>query len=255
MHISRLRGRVLAGFVAAISALTLTACASTQDAATSAATTYEPPAPEPPAARVPAPAPSAPVARAPVSKPRPVQTMRFCDANIRARIGTTTCLFAQNVFYSYWLNSFDPGVFADLPGLPAYSRAAGRTFYLHCSGLTTISCRTSDRAHVTFSSAAVLRYTAEQANAYAATHELGDVPAPSDPAVAGVDPYYTPPTSTPVYPAAPDAVPSGDWASTCPGGSCYGAPSDANGLPRTTYVAPYTKSNGTHVGGYYRSSP
>jgi hypothetical protein len=47
----------------------------------------------------------------------------------------------------------------------------------------------------------------------------------------------------------------GLWAETCPGGSCYGAISDVNGLPRTTYVRPYTRSDGTFVGAHYRSSP
>ena len=49
--------------------------------------------------------------------------------------------------------------------------------------------------------------------------------------------------------------PSGFWAETCPGGSCRGAASSANGLPRDTYVAPYVRSDGTYVGAHYRSSP
>lgn len=47
----------------------------------------------------------------------------------------------------------------------------------------------------------------------------------------------------------------GYWADTCPGGSCYGAISEANGLPRTTFVEGYTRADGTEVGSYYRSSP
>ena len=48
-------------------------------------------------------------------------------------------------------------------------------------------------------------------------------------------------------------TPNGDWANTCPNGDCFGTPSTVNGLPRTHYVSPYTRSDGTHVGGYYRS--
>jgi hypothetical protein len=55
---------------------------------------------------------------------------------------------------------------------------------------------------------------------------------------------------------APASVGSdGYWAETCPAGSCYGAISDANGLPRTTFVEGYTRADGTEVGSYYRSSP
>jgi hypothetical protein len=46
----------------------------------------------------------------------------------------------------------------------------------------------------------------------------------------------------------------GYWAKTCPGGSCYGAISDVTGRPRTTFVSGYTRSDGTYVGSYYRSS-
>jgi hypothetical protein len=37
-------------------------------------------------------------------------------------------------------------------------------------------------------------------------------------------------------------------------GSCYGDISTITGMPRTTYVNGYTRSNGTQVRGYYRSS-
>jgi hypothetical protein len=36
-------------------------------------------------------------------------------------------------------------------------------------------------------------------------------------------------------------------------GSCYGDMSDISGLPKTTYVPGYFRSDGTHVGSYYRS--
>ena len=53
----------------------------------------------------------------------------------------------------------------------------------------------------------------------------------------------------------PESTPSGGWAKTCPGGSCYGEPSEANGRPRTQYVGGYYRSDGTYVGSHYRSTP
>lgn len=43
-----------------------------------------------------------------------------------------------------------------------------------------------------------------------------------------------------------------DWARTCPSGNCYGQLGQT-GNPKTTYVHPYTRQDGTHVGGHYRS--
>jgi predicted Rdx family selenoprotein len=102
-----------------------------------------------------------------------------CDANIKVKGSTTTCAFAQNVFYGYWLNEEEPGVFADSPGIPAYSPAAGTTFDVDCAGGSKIVCRTSDGGYVTFPVAAVDAYTVANAEQYAASHELGDVPPPS----------------------------------------------------------------------------
>jgi len=53
-------------------------------------------------------------------------------------------------------------------------------------------------------------------------------------------------------PAAGGAAPT-TWAATCPNGDCFGATSPTSGLPRTQYVAPYVRKDGTVVGGYYRS--
>lgn len=44
-------------------------------------------------------------------------------------------------------------------------------------------------------------------------------------------------------------------APACSGYGCYGQPSPANGQPRTTTVNGYTRSDGTYVGPYVRSSP
>ena len=62
--------------------------------------------------------------------------------------------------------------------------------------------------------------------------------------------YYQGPP--PTYQAPAHAL-SPDWAATCPNGSCYGDTSPVTGQPKTTYVRPYDRKDGTHVGGYYRS--
>jgi hypothetical protein len=126
----------------------------------------------------PSPTPDPPKPAAPPPEPKPVLTS--CDANIRIKAPQTTCAFAQNVFYGYWLNNWEPGVFADEPGIPAYSPAAGTTFTVRCTGVQRIVCRAGDGGYVTFPSTAVAAYTVGDADEYAATHELGDVPPPPD---------------------------------------------------------------------------
>jgi hypothetical protein len=109
----------------------------------------------------------------------PVSAMKRCDANIRARRGTTSCAFAENVFYGYWLNRERPGVFADTP-IRAYSPAVARTFDVDCSGTNTIVCRAGHGGYVRFPMAAVSAYGIDEAKRYASAAELGDVPAPDD---------------------------------------------------------------------------
>ena len=46
-----------------------------------------------------------------------------CDANIRVKAATTTCAFAQNVFYEYWKAAQS----GPASSIDAYSRAGGRT--------------------------------------------------------------------------------------------------------------------------------
>lgn len=119
----------------------------------------------------------------PAAKPRrAAATLTACDTNIRVKKPRTTCGFAQNVFYGYWLNEQEPGVFADSAGIPAYSPAAGATLTVTCSDATAIVCRGGDGGYVTFPRAAISAYSLANAQDYAATHDLGDVPPPDTPA-------------------------------------------------------------------------
>ena len=71
-----------------------------------------------------------------------------------------------------------PGVFADSPGLPAYSEAADETFTVDCGG-DPVVCNAGDGGYVTFPMSAVEVYTIGDANRYVASHETGGVD-PSD---------------------------------------------------------------------------
>jgi hypothetical protein len=160
-----------------LTASALSACGSTETTKTVTVTTAATPEPDAPTSVTP---PQEKKSKKPSRKAPAAPVLMACDANIKVKSPQTTCPFAQNVFYGYWLNEEEPGVFADSPGLPAYSRAAGRTFYVDCSGTSKIVCRADDGGYVTFPMAAVLAYTVADAKKYARTHELGDAPAPSD---------------------------------------------------------------------------
>jgi ribosomal protein L32 len=161
--------------VLALSAYALSACGDTRATKTVTVTTA--------AASPRSDAPTTHAKKAKRRKTRPKAAMSrltACDANISVKTPHTTCPFAENVFYGYWLNKHDPGVFADSPGLPAYSPAAGRMFFVDCSGTSTIVCRGGDGAYVRFPIVAVSAYTVAQAKRYAEHAQLGDVPAPRE---------------------------------------------------------------------------
>jgi hypothetical protein len=93
-----------------------------------------------------------------------------CDANIRVKASTTTCPFAQNVFYEYYrqTNGYPRAV-----TVRAWSHAARRSFDVSCSGTESIVCSAGDGARIRFPAGAVLDYDDEQAERFAATHETG----------------------------------------------------------------------------------
>ena len=68
----------------------------------------------------------------------------------------------------------------------------------------------------------------------------GSTRAAPAPSYRAPQPLYTVPATT---------------APACSGYGCYGTPSTANGQPRTTTVSGYTRSDGTYVAPYVRSTP
>jgi hypothetical protein len=88
-----------------------------------------------------------------------------CDANITVKATTTTCPFAENVFYGYWT--------ADGDDFSAYSPARRQSYDIACTEAAKIICKAGDGAEVQFSVRAVERYDQSQADAYADSHDLG----------------------------------------------------------------------------------
>ncbi|MBI5103623.1 MAG: hypothetical protein HZB46_01285 [Solirubrobacterales bacterium] len=128
--------------------------------------------------------------------PSSASRWRACDANVRARRGTTSCAFALNVFYGYWRAAR-----RGQERFAAYDPTTGREHRLGCSGRATLTCRTADRSAVRFPLGAVEAYTASAARAYCESHDLGaagptcgeeEAAAPAEPAdAAGCDPNYS----------------------------------------------------------------
>lgn len=114
----------------------------------------------PPSTTAPAPAVAA--------RPRPhASAFRHCDDNISAKATTTTCAWAENAFYEFYVRDGSDH-------LRVYSPAAHSFFDTSCStsdGL--VSCSTSDGGVARFAQAAIDRYTSDEARVYAATADLG----------------------------------------------------------------------------------
>jgi hypothetical protein len=112
-----------------------------------------------------------------------------CDPNIQVKEGTTTCGFAQNVFWHYWTSG-------ESGSLQVWSPATQSTFATTCQNDgEEIVCTTSQDGVVKFPQAAVDLYSQTQADAYAASHDLGP------------DPYESLPLAG-SSPASPDSAPS-----------------------------------------------
>lgn len=89
-----------------------------------------------------------------------------CSPGIQARTPQTSCPFAQNVFYTFWLKGREDR-------LNAYSPTAGRSFAISCdtSDSTNVVCTTAEGAAVKLAKSALQAYSQSQADQYAATHK------------------------------------------------------------------------------------
>jgi hypothetical protein len=99
------------------------------------------------------------------------KTFVACDSNIQAKAATTTCPFAENVFWAYWTSGESSSA------LQVWSPAAHANFATTCdSDGAQVVCTTSDEAAIKFSQSAVDGYSQSQADAYADSHDLGPDP-------------------------------------------------------------------------------
>ena len=154
------------------------------------------------------------------------------------KASTTTCPFAQNVFYEYY---------RETDGYPrtvtvrAWSRAARSSFDVSCSGTESIVCRAGDGARIKFPARAVLAYDDEQAERFASTHETGPADArrrPDDDAEGNI-PNYENGTGYRVQCADGMYSQSGGRPGACSGhgGVGYDADDDSPETPEPDYGA------------------
>jgi hypothetical protein len=97
--------------------------------------------------------------------------LHACDQNVRAN-ASTSCPFAENVFYEYSQSPQDPTGQA----MTIYSPATQQDYPVTCTadGEGNVDCSTSTNAFATFSQQSVSAYTPAEAAAYAAAAHLGN---------------------------------------------------------------------------------
>jgi hypothetical protein len=90
-----------------------------------------------------------------------------CDANISVKSETTTCPFAQNVFYEYWTSG-------RASSIDVYSPSTRQSYATRCDDIGgEVLCATAQGAGVRLSKPALDAYSQRQAEHFAATHDLG----------------------------------------------------------------------------------
>jgi hypothetical protein len=121
-----------------------------------------------PPAATPAATPPAATAAAspPPAQPTPNAVFKFCDSNVEARANTTSCEFAENVFYEFYKAS-------PQREFPVYSPVTRMEYQMHCTGESLVTCSGGTNAGVRFPMSAVRAYTQADANAYANSHDIG----------------------------------------------------------------------------------
>lgn len=154
-----------------------------------------------------------------------------CDANIQAKVPTTSCGFAQNAFYEYWTSG-------EATSISVYSPATDSAYLTECTAREGwIVCTTRDGGAVKFPQSSIDSYTHHQADAYAAAHTTG-----ADSSSASTDsraPSRSADSST-----APDSTDAGAGPSFCDTHDCI--PNYANGNGSTVQCADgsYSQSGG-----------
>jgi hypothetical protein len=146
--------------------------------------TVSAPAPETAATRDASPKPDADSDDRRTTPRRPKTVLTTCDANVRAKAKTTTCGFAENVFYEYWRWR----EYREVTDIEAFSSALRAFLPVDCNQGQAVVCRTSGGALVRFPLSAVNAYTLDNAAHYALNHRVSKGPnRTSDPPVPPSD--------------------------------------------------------------------
>jgi len=95
-----------------------------------------------------------------------------CDSNITVRTSSTSCPFAQNVFYAFYQ---DAKASRSQNSIEAYSPVSRQGYAVACAtdDASNVTCVAGDGGEVHFDLGAVALYDDEQAAAYASAHDLG----------------------------------------------------------------------------------
>jgi hypothetical protein len=101
--------------------------------------------------------------------------VQACDPNITVRAASTTCPFAENVFYAFYTAG---GSFKAQNAVHAYSAATAQDYAVACAtdDAENVTCVAGDGGEVHFNLAAIRAYDDRQAAGYAASHDLGPDP-------------------------------------------------------------------------------
>ncbi|HMJ36777.1 MAG TPA: DUF3761 domain-containing protein [Baekduia sp.] len=143
---------------------------------------------------------------------KPRNVWKNCDTNIKARVGTTSCAFAENVFYGFW-RALEQGD----DGFRAYSPVTHRRYAMTCAASLTVTCRAEDGGSVRFSRASVDLYTDTQAEAFCRsravtpTEDTCDPPIGSQTGSGTSDQTYSSPDSS-----SPNGTPDSSYDSSPP---------------------------------------
>jgi hypothetical protein len=162
-------------------------------------------------------------------------TLAACDANIIVRAATTSCGFAENVFYAYYRDATRSDA---QNAIRAYSPVSHVDYAVACAtdDAGDVTCVAGDGGEVHFRLAAIRAYDAGQAVAYAASHDLGpnaDAHSGAAPSTtADLAPNPTPsPGSTGGDPPIEDRIPNYDNGTGYPVRCADGMWSQSGGRP------------------------
>jgi hypothetical protein len=166
-------GGVAAAALTLLGAVSMSACGEAQQTKT---VTVNAAARETPATPDPSPKPDANSDGDRTTPRRSKTVLTACDENVRVKAATTTCGFAENVFYEYW-RWLEYGEVTDIK---AFSSALGAFLPVNCDQDDAIVCRTSAGALVRFPLSAVKAYTLGNAAQYARNHRVTKGPNPAN---------------------------------------------------------------------------